>query len=36
LWPDAPKMLLILPRAALDITVQTLLKENAKWPVRKR
>ena len=34
LWPDVPKMLLILPRAALDITVQALLKDDVKWPVR--
>jgi len=32
LRPDAPKMLLILPRAALDITVQALLLDDVKWP----
>lgn len=32
LRPDAPKMLLILPRMALDITVPTLLHSDAKWP----
>ncbi|MDE0967936.1 MAG: thiamine diphosphokinase [Octadecabacter sp.] len=36
LWPDSPKMLLILPRDALDITVGALLKEDARWPIRPR
>jgi len=34
LRPDAPKMLLILPRAALEVTVQALLEQTATWPVR--
>lgn len=34
LRPDAPKMLLILPRAALDITVRALLTNDATWPAR--
>lgn len=34
LRPDAAKMLLILPRAALGVTVQALLKNGEKWPVR--
>lgn len=34
LRPDAPKMLLILPRAALDITVQAVLAGSATWPAR--
>lgn len=32
LRPDAPKMLLILPRAALDITVRAVLAAAATWP----
>lgn len=32
LRPDAPKMLLILPRTALDLTVQALLQDGARWP----
>lgn len=34
LQPDAPKLLLILPRAALDITVQALAATDAQWPAR--
>lgn len=34
LRPDAPKMLLILPRAALDITVPAVLQDDARWPAR--
>jgi thiamine pyrophosphokinase len=34
LRPDAPKMLLILPRSALDVTVQALLQDDARWPAR--
>lgn len=34
LRPDAPKMLLILPRAALGVTVQALLQDDARWPAR--
>ena len=34
LRPDAPKMLLILPRAALDVTIAALLQDDARWPVR--
>jgi thiamine pyrophosphokinase len=34
LRPDAPKMLLILPRAALDVTVQAILAQSATWPAR--
>jgi thiamine pyrophosphokinase len=34
LRPDAPKMLLILPRAALDATIAALLQDDARWPVR--
>jgi len=34
LRPDAPKMLLILPLAALDVTVQALSQDDARWPVR--
>ena len=36
LRPDAPKMLLILPRAALGVTVQALLQDDEKWPARAR
>lgn len=32
LKPDAPKMLLILPRAALDVTVLAVLASDATWP----
>jgi len=32
LRPDAPKMLLILPRSTLDITVQAVLDCGATWP----
>ena len=35
LRPDAPKMLLILPRAALNVTVQAVLAA-ATWPVPAR
>jgi len=34
LTPDAPKMILILPREALDVTVQALLQDGAQWPAR--
>jgi thiamine pyrophosphokinase len=34
LRPDAPKMLLILPRAALDVTIRAVLASRATWPVR--
>ena len=33
LRPDAPKMLLILPRAALGVTVQALLQDDERWLV---
>lgn len=36
LRPDAPKMLLILPRTALDLTVQAVLASDATWPVPAR
>ena len=32
LRPDAPKMLLILPRTALDVTLQAVLQGGATWP----
>jgi thiamine pyrophosphokinase len=32
LTPDAPKLLLILPREALDLTVRSILGSDAKWP----
>lgn len=32
LKPDAPKMLLILPRDALDVTVRAMLASTATWP----
>ncbi len=34
LWMDAPGMLLILPRAALDQAQQAMLRPGARWPVR--
>lgn len=34
LTPDAPKMLLILPRGALSVTVQALLASDETWPAR--
>ncbi|WP_306456118.1 thiamine diphosphokinase [Octadecabacter ascidiaceicola] len=34
LRPDAPKMLLILPRGALGVTVQALLQDGERWPAR--
>nr|WP_268821580.1 thiamine diphosphokinase [Octadecabacter dasysiphoniae] len=34
LRPDAAKMLLILPRDALDVTVRALQEQPATWPVR--
>lgn len=34
--PDRPKMVLILPRDALDVTVRALLQDGAQWPVRAR
>ena len=34
LRPDAPKMLLILPRAALEVTIKALLAGGATWSVR--
>lgn len=34
LRPDAPKMLLILPRDQLDVTVRAVLSQDATWPVR--
>lgn len=36
LRPDAPKMLLILPRAVLGVTVQAVLAQSATWPVPAR
>lgn len=36
LRPDAPRMLLILPSGALDVTVQALSQSTAKWPARAR
>lgn len=33
LRPDGPKMLLILPRDGLDVTVTALLQDAARWPV---
>lgn len=33
LQPDAPKLLLILPRTALAVTVQALLEDDERWPV---
>lgn len=36
LRPDAPKMLLILPLDALDVTVQALLRDGVPWPARAR
>lgn len=32
LTPDAPKLLLILPRETLDLTVRSILGSDAKWP----
>ncbi len=34
LQPDAPKMVLILPRSAFEVTVQAMLQGGARWPVR--
>lgn len=34
LTPDRPKMLLMLPREALDLTVEAVLRSGAQWPVR--
>ncbi|MBU2992864.1 thiamine diphosphokinase [Octadecabacter sp. 1_MG-2023] len=34
LRPDAPKLLLILPRGALELTVQALLQGSGRWPAR--
>ncbi|MCF2904422.1 thiamine diphosphokinase [Octadecabacter sp. CECT 8868] len=36
LRPDAPKLLLILPRDALELTVQALLQGSVRWPARAR
>ncbi|WP_327196168.1 thiamine diphosphokinase [Octadecabacter temperatus] len=36
LRPDAPKMLLILPRSALGVTVQAMLQDDVRWPARAR
>ncbi len=34
LTPDAPKMMLILPRTAFEVTVQAMSRCAAQWPVR--
>jgi len=34
LHPDAPKMLLILPRFVLSATIEALMQGDAQWPVR--
>ncbi len=34
LRPDAPKMLLILPRSCLELTVRALAQARARWPAR--